>query len=153
METIDCILSRRSVRSFTSEPVAKEDIDLLLKCAMQAPTAGNGQSWKFIVIQERDTLDQIPGFQKYASFVTRTPAGILVCGDSSVSPDMWPYDASIAAQTILLAAHSIGLGGCWLAVQPFPEFISGFRNLMKLRINTPALFSGFGPPGRDTTYY
>jgi nitroreductase len=147
MDTIECILSRRSVRSFTPESVSANDIDLLLKCAMQAPTAGNGQSWKFVVIQDRNILDAIPGFQKYAGFVPRTPMGILVCGDSSVSLEMWPYDASISAENILLAAHAIGLGGCWLAVQPFPEFIQGFRDLLKLPVNIhPHCFLAIGHP-------
>jgi nitroreductase len=147
MDTIECILTRRSCRSFTSETVSKEDIALLLKCAMQSPTAANRQSWNFIVIQDRTILNKIPGFQKYGGFVTRAPAGILICGDSSKNPDMWAIDASIAAQTILLAAHAIGLGGCWLAVQPFPDFIQGFRDLLALPENIhPHCFLVIGHP-------
>lgn len=147
MDTIECIKTRRSVRAFSPELVSKEDIETLLKCAMQSPTAGNGQSWKFVVIQDRKILDQIPGFQKYGGFVSRTPLGIVVCGDESVSPEMWPYDASIAAQTVLLAAHSIGLGGCWLAIQPFSEFIKGFKSLLNLPDHIhPHCFLAIGHP-------
>jgi nitroreductase len=147
MDTINCITTRRSIRSFTPDPVSKQDIEVLLKCAMQSPSAGNGQSWKFVVIQDREILDQIPGFQKYAGFLPRTPMGILVCGDSAISPEMWPYDASIAGQTLLLAAHSLGLGGCWLAVQPFPSFIKGFKELLKLPDHIqPHCFLAIGHP-------
>src|SRR5512133_1259268 len=132
MDTIECIKTRRSVRSFTPDAVSDSEIEELLKCAMQAPTAGNGQSWKFVVITDSKVLDKIPEFQSYSGFVSKTPAGILVCGDSSVSADMWFQDACIASQTILLAAHAMGLGGCWLAVQPFPAFIQGFRDLLNL---------------------
>jgi nitroreductase len=147
MDAIDCILTRRSCRSFTSDSVSKEDISLLLKCAMQSPTADNDQSWKFVVITDRKVLDKIPGIQRYAGFVSRTPMGILVCGDTSISHDMWIQDASIASQTILLAAHAIGLGGCWLAVQPFPEFIQGFRKLLNLPDHIqPLSFLAIGHP-------
>lgn len=132
MDTIECILSRRSCRLFTTDAVSDNDLEILLKCAMQSPTASNRQSWRFLVIREKNLLDRIPGFLSYGKFVSKTPAGILVCGDLSVSPEMWSMDASIAAQSILLAAHAIGLGGCWLAVQPFPSFIKGFRDLCKL---------------------
>jgi nitroreductase len=147
MDTIECIKTRRSVRSFIPDAVTETEMEELLKCAMQAPSAGNGQSWKFVVITDRKVLDKIPEFQTYAGFVSKAPAGILVCGDTSISADMWMQDASIASQTILLAAHAMGLGGCWLAVQPFPAFIQGFRDLQKLPDNIhPLSFLAIGHP-------
>lgn len=147
MDTISTIQTRRSVRQFSPEPVSSDDVNLLLRCAMQSPTAGNAQSWKFVVIDDRQVLDQIPGIQKYAGFVSRTPLGILVCGDDTMNERLWIQDACIAAQTILLAAHASGLGACWLAVEPFTEFIEGFRQLLHLPINIhPVCFIAIGHP-------
>jgi nitroreductase len=147
MDIITTILTRRSVRQFSSEPVSLEDVTLLLKCAMQAPTAGNAQSWKFIVINDRQVLDQIPGIQKYAGFVYQAPMGILVCGDDILNKRLWIQDAAVAAQTILLATHGKGLGACWLAVEPFAKFISGFRDLLLLPDNIhPVCFLAIGHP-------
>lgn len=147
MDAIECIMTRRSCRSFKAEAVSDSDIETLLKCAMQSPTADNAQSWKFVVINERDVLDKIAGFHPYGGFLKRTPLGILICGDSSISPDMWIQDASIAGQTILLAAHALGLGGCWLVANPMQEIINGFRSLLKLPGNIQPLgFLALGHP-------
>lgn len=119
---------------------------------MQSPTADNAQSWKYVVINERVVLEKIAGFHPYGGFLKRTPLGILICGDTSISPDMWIQDASIAGQTILLAAHALGLGGCWLVVQPMSEIIKGFRHLLGLPGNIqPLAFLALGHPANPST--
>jgi nitroreductase len=58
-DIIDVILSRRSIRQFTTEPVAQETLNLLLKAAMSAPTACNSQPWEFIVVTEPEVLTHL----------------------------------------------------------------------------------------------
>lgn len=149
MDAIECIMTRRSCRSFTAEAVSETEIETLLKCAMQSPTADNTQSWKFVVVQESEILNKIAGFHPYGGFLKHTPLGILICGDISISPDMWIQDASIAGQTILLAAHALGLGGCWLIVHPEPKIAKGFRDLLKIPGNIQPLgFLALGHPSK-----
>lgn len=53
MSTLDAILSRRSVRSFESTPLNSEQIEAILKAAMHAPSAGNAQPWRFVVVDDK----------------------------------------------------------------------------------------------------
>ncbi len=55
------ILERRSIRKYTDEPVSDDDLSNLLKAAMAAPSAGNQQSWEFVVIRDRDILNTAVG--------------------------------------------------------------------------------------------
>ncbi|MGD0709275.1 MAG: nitroreductase family protein [Anaerolineaceae bacterium] len=134
MDTIEAIMSRRSVRQFTNEPVTKEQIDILLHAAMQAPSAGNGQPWHFVVVQERATLDQIPNVHPYAQMLKEAPLAILVCGSEAQTryANYWTLDCSAATQNLLLAAHAIGLGSVWLGIHPNEERIASIMKLIPL---------------------
>jgi nitroreductase len=133
MDTIEALFTRRTVRHFTGEPVSEEDIQMLIKAGMQAPSAGNARPWHFIILNERSLLDQIPTFHTSSAFLTQTPAGILVCADDQIAkPGRWLLDCSAAAENILLAAHASGLGACWVGIEPVAERIEGFCRLLGL---------------------
>jgi nitroreductase len=125
-EIIDTILSRRSIRQFTPEPVDREALILLLKAAMSAPTACNSQPWEFIVITEPEMLDQIR--EKFLFARYNAPAAIVVCGNvgianNSAARDHWVQDCSAATENILIAAAGMGLGAVWIGVYPYPSKI------------------------------
>ena len=150
MDTIQTIFTRRSVRHFTPEAVSEDDLQVLLKAGFQAPTAGNAQPTHFIVISDRPTLDRIPAFHTSSAFLTATPLAILVCADDQVSkPDRWLQDGSAAAMSILLAAHALGLGACWVGIQPVPERIAGFVELAGLPAHIhPVCLIAVGHPAK-----
>lgn len=128
-ETLKTIFSRKSCRKFTSEPVSKEDIDILLRAAMAGPSAKNVQPWRFIVVDNREFLDTMAEGLPYAKMLKTSPLAIVVCGDlTPMTPakqynDLWDQDCSIAAENLLLAAESLGLGAVWTAVYPYKERI------------------------------
>ena len=68
------IMSRTSVRSYTDMPVEPEKVEIMLRAGMAAPSACNKQPWHFVVINDRDILDQIPQFSPYASMVKQATA-------------------------------------------------------------------------------
>ena len=74
------IMSRTSVRSYTDMPVEREKVEMMLRAGMAAPSACNKQPWHFVVINDREILDQIPQFSPYASMVKQAPLAIVVCG-------------------------------------------------------------------------
>ena len=74
------IMSRTSVRSYTEKPVEQEKVEMMLRAGMAAPSACNKQPWHFVVINDREILDQIPQFSPYASMVKQAPLAIVVCG-------------------------------------------------------------------------
>ncbi len=137
MDTFKAILTRRSVRAYTDKPVSDTDIDDLLKAAMQAPSAGNAQPWHFIVIRDKKILSEIPKFHKTAPMVTNAPVAIAICADLNLEkyPGCWVLDCAAAAENILLAAHSKGLGAVWTANYPLKEVEAGMKKLFNLPKN------------------
>ena len=85
MDTFEAIISRRSIRHFTSEPVEKEWQMKLIQSAMQAPSAHNSQAWQFVVIDDRQILRKISDFHPYAEMLRHAPLSIAICGDFDLS--------------------------------------------------------------------
>jgi nitroreductase len=134
METLQAILTRRSVRSFSSEPVANEDLQDLLRAGMQAPSAKNEQPWHFVVIEDPNLLRAIPDFHPHAQMLLEAPLAVLVCSDRKLETKRasWLQDCSAATQNILLAAHAKGLGAVWLGIFPDSERVFGMQELVDL---------------------
>ena len=133
MDAIENILTRRSVRHFGPNPVPYEELQLLLRAAMHAPSAGNSQPWHFVVVTDRAVLDEVPKFHTSAEFIVEVPVAILICADENVArPGRWLLDCSAAAENMLLAAHARGLGACWIGIQPDPLRIEGAMRLFGL---------------------
>ena len=123
---LENIHKRKSVRNFTGSSVTDEDLMILLKAAMAAPSARNRQPWAFVVIRERPTLDLLAEGLPYTKMLYQAGAAIVVCGDTTIdlqqgATDLWYQDAAAATQNILLATESIGLGAVWSALYPYPE--------------------------------
>ncbi|HBX43835.1 MAG TPA: nitroreductase family protein [Deltaproteobacteria bacterium] len=134
METMEAILTRRSIRRYTGERVPNPVIEEILRAAMQAPSAGNEQPWHFVVITDRATLREVPRFHPHANMVPDAPVAVLVCGDLSREKHegFWVQDCSAATQNILLAAHAKGLGAVWVGIHPREDRVFGFRKLLEL---------------------
>lgn len=134
MNTIEAIRSRRSIRKFTGQPVPEKTVREILSAAMSAPSAGNQQPWQFIIVDNREILDAIPGINPYAAMCREAPVAILVCGDLRFAklPGYWVQDCSAATQNMLLAAHDKGLGAVWTGIYPVEDRVVGFRELFHL---------------------
>ncbi len=134
MEVLDAILTRRSIRKFTSDPVSEEILTQLLKAAMAAPSSKNEQPWVFVIIDDRHLLDGIPSFHPYAAMIRQAPVAILTCADPRrfLSEEIWIQDCAAATQNMLLAAHGLGLGAVWLGIYPRKERVEGIKRLLHL---------------------
>jgi nitroreductase len=134
MDALEAILTRRSVREYADRPVPREMVRRLLAAAMQAPYAGAGQPWHFIVIDDPHILDSIPAVSPYREVRPPAPVAILVCLDLRLpeSPDLRVQACAAATENLLLAAHALGLGAVWTTVYPDPDRMLGFTNLFSL---------------------
>lgn len=132
----EVLRTRRSVRSFSTEPVSRQDLQELIDSAIVAPTGMNLQPWAFIVATGRDVLEKLnsivitillsPEVQQHMTsermkqivnspgydIFYGAPALIVICGDTKVPGAM--YDCQLAAENLLLAAHAKGLGACYM---------------------------------------
>jgi nitroreductase len=152
---MEAILTRRSVRRYTDEPVTEEQIEEMLRAAMAAPSAGDQRPWDFVIITERETLDAIPEFHRYAKMLHDAPLAIVVCADldRQVHEGYWVQDCSAATENLLLAAHAIGLGAVWLGVYPREERVEGLRRLLGLPENVvPLNVVSIGHPAEERKY-
>ena len=150
MDAMEAILSRRSIRKYTSSPVPDSLVEELLKAGMSAPSSGNEQPWHFVVINERSVLDNITKFHPYATMVKETLLAIVVCGDPTLKkgPEFWVQDCSAATENILLAAHARGLGAVWLGIYPMQDRVAGTRTLLSLPEHViPLAIIPIGYPG------
>jgi nitroreductase len=120
MEALNAIMTRRSIRRFQDSEVDAGTVELLLRAAMAAPSAGNQQPWRFVVVTDRDRLDRLAATSPYAGPLTHAPLAIVVCGETvgERHPGYWVEDCSAAMQNLLLAAHALGLGAVWLGYYP-----------------------------------
>lgn len=137
-EVIRVIHQRKSVRKYTGQPVGKEQLEVLLKAGMAAPTAGNKQPWVFVVVTGKETLARFAETLPYAKMASQASAAIVVCGDTNLTfPEeegklYWVQDCAAASENILLAAEAIGLGAVWTAVYPASDRVKTVTEILGL---------------------
>jgi nitroreductase len=98
------ILSGYSEKAFTTEPVTDQQLDLILKCGIKAPSGRNIQPWKFTVIKDDASMKEI------ISDVVPGNVLIIVSGIESENGATPDFDCALATESMFLAAHGVGLG-------------------------------------------
>lgn len=114
---IENILSRRSVRAFRDEPVAREDLEAIVACGQWAPSAMNRQEWTFVVVDDRERVARLAEVIRVAlardAYDMYGPAAIVIVAHEKGAP-FGREDDGCAMQSMMLAAHSLGLGSVWI---------------------------------------
>ena len=133
----ELIKKRRSMRKFTGEELTQDEVVALLKAALMSPTSKRSNSWQFIVVDDKLTLELLSKCKETgASFLKDAALGIVVLGDPLAS-DVWIEDASVASIMVQLQAEDLGLGSCWIQVRerytttgmPADEFVHGVLDI------------------------
>jgi nitroreductase len=134
MDAFDAILTRRSIRKYKQKTISDKILQNLLRAACSAPSAGNQQPWHFIIFDDRKILNIIYTFHPSGKILKEADKALLVCGDLDLEKfkGYWMIDCAAATENILLAAHSLGLGACWLGLYPREGRVAGMRKLLKL---------------------
>lgn len=144
MDAIEALKTRRSVRVYQQRDVPKELLEQIVDCARLAPTALNLQPWEFVVVTDKAMLRDIARATDHGRFIEDAAACIIVlCRNTKY----YLEDGSAATQNILLAAHALGLGACWVAgdKKPYAETIrrmvgapDGYRLVSLVPVGYPA---------------
>ena len=116
-KTLEDIRTRRSIRRYKPDPVRKEDLDAVLEAGVWAPTAMNGQRIRIVAVTDKAVRDQLSRMNAQvlgsdSDPLYGAPAVCVVFGDGSwVNGDR---DGSLVMGNMMLAAHAVGLGSCWI---------------------------------------
>jgi nitroreductase len=138
LEIFEAIKQRRSIRAYKREDVSEGEVKKLIDAARLAPSAGNIQPWEFVIIKDAEIKKKLATAALDQTFIKEASVVIVVCADEARSSRRYGnrgatlyclQDTAAAIQNILLAAHALGLGTCW---------VGAFREeLVKKALNTP----------------
>jgi len=137
LSVMDTILKRCSVREFTEQKISEADVKSILAAGMAGPSACNSRDWSFVVVDDPEMLGKMADANGPAAEPLRKAAlGILVCGDVEKAferaKEFWIIDGAIAAENMILAAKSLGIGSVWLGTWPQEEKVKNQSELFAL---------------------
>jgi nitroreductase len=112
----DAIRNRRSIREFTGEPVSRDALYKIVSAGIWAPSGLNNQPWRFVLVRDRDTSEQLAQHTTYSHIILGAQALIVVFLDKeAMYNEVKDHQATGACiQNMLLAAEELGLGAVWL---------------------------------------
>jgi len=119
MDLFEAIAARKSVREFRPDPVPDAVLERVLEAARRAPSARNGQEWRFVVARDPVARDRLGREAARQPFVALAPVVLACCAvtDNRVircGQLAYPIDVAIAMDHLTLAAVAEGLGTCWI---------------------------------------
>ena len=153
-DKLSLIFGRRSIRVYSPGEIDEQTVICLLEAAMAAPSAMTKDPWRFVVVRERSTLSKLAAALAGGKMLVTATLGIVVCGDMDAVFDrqlsFLLQDCSAAIENLLLAAHALGLGGCWVGVHPDPGAAQQLKQLLSLPAAiVPIAVLALGPPGEQ----
>ena len=131
MDALETIRGRRSIRRYQRKDVPDEKLMQVLEAGRWAPSAHNSQCRRFIIIRDEKTRKELGQIATYGSFLPEAPVAIAVVIDPSMSNHP-VEDGAAATQNMLLAAHALGLGSCWIG-----SYGSGYEDDAKRILGVP----------------
>lgn len=153
-DTLNFIFGRRSIRAYAPGEVPEADVQLMLEAAMAAPSAVAKDPWRFVVVRDRRRLEELASELPNGQMLPRAALGIVVCGDLEQAHDrQLSYllqDCAAAIENLLLAAHALGYGACWLGVHPRENRIRHVSRVLGLPAGVlPVAIVAVGRPGEQ----
>jgi len=123
MDVFKCLNERRSCRKYLQKPVEFEKIGLVLDSARFAPSAGNLQNWKFVIVNDSEKVEKISHYSYQQYWIAKAPVIVAVCSICEKQEALYGKRGSqlysiqsvaAAIENMLLAATALGLGSCWV---------------------------------------
>lgn len=131
------IFLRRSIRSYNDKIVSDEDVLLLIKAGMNAPSAKNSRPSEYIILDDTDILKSLADVTPYTFMLAKCNKAIVVFG--SELTEYWQQDMAASTQNILLEATSIGISTCWCGIAPILDFEKRVIQLLNIPVEKRVL--------------
>ncbi len=153
-EVIQAISKRRSVRLYEPRPISRDILQTLIDAGNLAPTGGNAQNWRFVVVEDRAFKDKLMSLAipKYKKWMEKAPQPLVDLRkqiDAAVSDPVYynapavlfvigagmtaDFDTPMVCENIMLAARSLGLGSCWVYFGQLPLDDPEVRKSLEMR--------------------
>ena len=120
LDVFESIRTNRSTRAYENKAIEKEKLSKILEAARLSASANNNQPTQFIAVSDKTTRESL--LTAYPNhWFTKAPTIIVVCSNPDEAwsrqdgEEYWKVDAAIAAENMILVAHELGLGTCWVA--------------------------------------
>lgn len=114
-EILEIFSRRRSVRRFRTQAIPDDILELLMKCAMTAPSGNNVQPWEFVIVRDPALKEKLSRVHPWVYMAAEAPAAIVVLSDTST--EWWRDDSAAATENLLVAAANLGLGAVWCGIK------------------------------------
>ncbi len=116
-EVLNNIKTRRSIKKYKPEQIKEADLDMILEAGTYAPTGRNLQSPVIVAVQDKETVERLSKLNAKilgsdSDPFYGAPTVLIVLADKNINT--YKEDGSLVMQNLMLAAHSLGLGSCWI---------------------------------------
>jgi len=154
------IQSRKSIRKYSQKPIPENELKEILKTGFSAPSGGNMQPWRVVVVKDQTRKDRLATAAYGQSFIAEAPVLLVVCAVPHESAEKYKergatlyalQDTAALTQNILLASHALGYATCWIGafnedeVSKIIKVPEGIRPVSMIPIG---LADGVAPKGR-----
>jgi nitroreductase len=116
VEALENILGRRSIRNYKADGIPPEDLKQILEAGRWAPSQGNKQPWHFILVDNPEQKRQLAEVSKAQMWVADAAYILVAVGLATVNEKWCKIDTAIALENMVLAAHGLGYGTCWIGL-------------------------------------
>jgi len=162
MDALWALKSRRSCRSFLQKPVEFEKLTAIMEAGHYAPSAGNLQDWKFILVTDKGLRDEIAAHCMEQYWMAHAPVMIVVCSNLERTEAHYGLrgkrlysiqSCAAAIENMLLAAHALGLGACWVGAfdEEFISSLLGIPESARPQAIIPIGYPAEDPPEKELT--
>ena len=111
---LNFIKERRSIRQYQEKEIPDDEIEMILEAGRWAPSGSNKQPWEFIVVKDKDIIQQIEKTASYGKFMKKVPVLIAIVGKPEINLKWYVQDTSLASMNMMLMAWGLKIGTCWI---------------------------------------
>ena len=143
MDVFQTIEARKSVRKYLDEPIPKDKLQMILNAGRKAPSAGNRQPWRFIIVQDAERKNKLAVAANNQAFLSHAAMIIVASANPEASPKWCERDTMIAVEHMALASAALGYGSCWIgafdeeAVKRLLKIPEGIKVVALLPVGVP----------------
>ncbi len=127
---MNSIFERRSIRRYNDTNIEDDIINELIKAGMNAPSSWNSKPWEFIIVSDKDKLNNLSTVTEFSSMLKDANKAIVVIGKDEKKH--WQQDLAACTQNILLMATEKNIGSCWIGIAPDDKNESNVKNILDI---------------------